>query len=122
MLTPDLIAQTSPQGKYMVKFKDQTIRYWGTLEIKKFNTFEFRARSKEMNCKFSLGQWISQEDTLTLNSFKENELPDQFQFQTLFCKWWPFEQKRLLIKKNKLIVLRKNQRGKWRKGKAYRRK
>ncbi|WP_299460018.1 hypothetical protein [uncultured Microscilla sp.] len=106
----------------MVKFKDHTIRYQGTLEIKKFNTFEFRASGKEMNCKLSLGQWISQGDTLILNSFKENDLPDQFQFQTLFCKWWPFKQKRFLIRNNKLIALRKNRRGKWRKGKAYRRK
>lgn len=125
LFTSILRAQPNTQpwlGKYEIKLKHNKIRYKGTLEVNQFNAFEFRVSGKEMNCMLSLGQWTRKRDTLTLNSFKESELPDQFQFQTLFCKWWAFTQSRFLIKKNKLVALRKNKRGKWRRKQAYKRK
>lgn len=122
LLTAALKAQPTPPpwlGKYVVKFKNNKIRYQGTLTINKYNAFEFRASGKEMACMFSLGEWTQQGDTLTIHSFKEDELPDQFQFQTLFCQWKKFDQSRFLIKKKKLIALRKNRRGRWKRGSVY---
>ena len=130
-----LLAQTPAQkllmqkedalkGIYHAKYKEDStkLRFNVKLEIKSFYSYHFIAGDKDMNCRLSLGNWSIKGDTLLLVSFDENQLPDKYQFQTLFCKWKDFKKSLFLIKKNKFISLYRNRRGKWRRGIVYRRK
>lgn len=128
-----LLAQTTPaskptkdeklQGVYRARFKETgtKIRFKAKLEIKNFYAFDFIAGDNDMNCRVSLGQWTTKGDTLILESYPENQLPEKYQFQLLFCKWYKFPRSRFLIKGNKLVGLYRNKRGRWRRGMVYRR-
>ena len=111
------------KGTYHTRYKEDStrIRLNAKLEIKDFYSYHFIAGDREMNCRLSMGNWTVAGDTLMLVSFDENQLPEKYQFQTLFCKWRNFKKSRFLIKNNKLIALYRNRRGRWKKGKVYRR-
>lgn len=119
----DLKREATLKGTYRGRYRDTArIRFKAELEIKNFYFYEFIAGSKDLDCRSSLGNWTNKGDTLILVSFEENQLPEKYQFQTLFCKWRKFNKSHFLIKKNKLIHLYRNQRGKWRRGVVYRKK
>jgi len=110
------------KGSYHARFKEKSTkgRFNAKLDIENFFSFDFIATNKELDCRTSLGQWTTKGDTLILESYPKKQLPDKYQFQLLFCSWYKFPRSRFLIRKNCLIALRQNKRGKWRRGKVYR--
>lgn len=112
------------KGIYHTRYREDStrIRLNAKLEIKDFYSYHFMAGDKDMNCRLSMGNWTVAGDTLMLVSYPENQLPEKYQFQTLFCKWRDFKKSRFLIKNNKLIALYRNRKGKWKRGKTYKRK
>ncbi|OJJ17842.1 hypothetical protein BKI52_28705 [marine bacterium AO1-C] len=110
------------KGSYHARFKEDSTktRFNAKLDIENFFSFDFIATNKDLDCRVSLGQWTTKGDTLILESYPKKQLPDKYQFQLLFCKWYEFPRIRFLIKENKLVRLYRNRRGKWRKGKVYR--
>ena len=115
--------QDKVKGTYRARFKEDStkIRFKAQLDIENFFSFDFMATNDDLDCRTSLGQWTTKGDTLILESYPLKQLPDEYQFQLLFCKWYKFPRDRFLIKDNCLIALYKNKHGKWRRGKIYRR-